>query len=662
MSAKRKTSAMATAVAMDDGDGHALKKRKVSLNEETPENTTEVGLEFLHQINVTRDKRNRLIATHFLTLPDRKRIPQYYMEIGLPMALDTIEGKLNRREYPTLTTLESDLRRMVSNAKSFNEKSSELFSDAEKIRKLVVAFMTKNNPAYESGDYAPFSTPVPPGWRERLQQLDAESHDLDADGETDPDEPADSTALSPTATGAHHNTLRNDRRESSTPVVPDAEGAGESFEGNSFQQAQEKILTELINLKNEELHPVCLKSAQKAVKGIRGREKPTGQTFMKSWQSFEDEISHVWNNAREYNEDGSDILKLAGQLESYFNRRLAEAKRAVSEPPQPKVKLRMSAKTPETNPKITLRFGGQKAGGSAGVSVDSEALKRQQDLVKAGANGQGTAASDPTPRSGTLNPFGGSPSALGSTKIPSLPTASQDSTRSASAERPTSSTNGVKNELAPGQSPALGAVQLNRELSRSSDPPNLAVSSMPPPSSVTSRIASNSPHPPTAANHLHGWNAQPSVTSFDSRWRQAGKDAKDALISNLSISTDPGLKLDRHFHLDIPPLAHTSQQSVTINIPKTHHYLRVVPTIASHAMQRPNKIFVTVGTQRLSSMPQRAEDTDPRKPLYEARVVPGVNRIEVEMIAGTPRGTPKGGSGQEIELEKVTVFVHVAKN
>lgn len=162
------------------------------------------------------------------------------------------QGKLNRLEYPTLTTLESDLRRMVSNAKSFNEKSSELFSDAEKIRKLVVAFMTKNNPAYETGDYAPFSTPVPPGWRERLQ-LEAESHDLDADGETDPDEPVDPTGLSPTATGAYHNTVPNNRRETSTPVVQDAEGAGESFEGNSFQQAQEKILTEMINLKNDEL-------------------------------------------------------------------------------------------------------------------------------------------------------------------------------------------------------------------------------------------------------------------------------------------------------------------------------------------------------------------------------------------------------------------------
>lgn len=66
-------------------------------------------------------------------------------------------------------------------------------------------------------------------------------------------------------------------------------------------------------------HPVCLKGAQKAVRGIKGREKPTGATFFKSWQAFEDEISHIWNNAREYNEDGSEISVLAGQLEVFHS-------------------------------------------------------------------------------------------------------------------------------------------------------------------------------------------------------------------------------------------------------------------------------------------------------------------------------------------------------
>ena len=63
----------------------------------------------------------------------------------------------------------------------------------------------------------------------------------------------------------------------------------------------------------------------------------------------------------------------------------------VAEPPQPRVKLRMPAKSPEPS-KITLKFGGQKSSSTPAMSVDSEALKRQQDLVRAGANGHATAS------------------------------------------------------------------------------------------------------------------------------------------------------------------------------------------------------------------------------------------------------------------------------
>ena len=142
---------------------------------------------------------------------------------------------------------------------------------------------------------------------------------------------------------------------------------------------------------------------QKLVRGVKGREKPTGHTLLKSWQAFEDESNHIWNNAREYNEDGSVISDLATQLEvsvaptlecgteylqSYFRRRLKEAKRFVQEPPQPKVKLRMPAPDP---PKLTLKFNAPKQTGSTGVSIDSESLKRQQELVNAGANGKTSA-------------------------------------------------------------------------------------------------------------------------------------------------------------------------------------------------------------------------------------------------------------------------------
>jgi hypothetical protein len=141
---------------------------------------------------------------------------------------------------------------MVSNAKSFNEKSSEVFSDAEKVRKLVVSWMTQNNPAYDDPSYTPFATLVPVGWQDRVQILDLEEvHDIDAEGETDPEEAAETTER-PTTGAPTTSANVSTRRASSTPEVQDAEGAGEGFEGNTFQQAQEKIMTEMINLKNEE--------------------------------------------------------------------------------------------------------------------------------------------------------------------------------------------------------------------------------------------------------------------------------------------------------------------------------------------------------------------------------------------------------------------------
>ena len=136
-------------------------------------------------------------------------------------------------------------------------------------------------------------------------------------------------------------------------------------------------------------------------------------------------------------------------------------------------------------------------------------------------------------------------------------------------------------------------------------------------------------------------------------------DASDALISNLTIATHPGLKLKRHFHLDIPPSPTASQQSVTITLPATHYCLQVFPTIASNVATRQSRIFVTLNNHRINPTPMKADELDPRRPLYDIRVMPGVNRLEVEMIAGSPRGVPKVGPGQDIEIEKVTLFVNL---
>lgn len=62
-------------------------------------------------------------------------------------------------------------------------------------------------------------------------------------------------------------------------------------------------------------HPVSLKSVAKRTKGIHGRAPPSNVTDFKTWDAFEEEVSFIWRNAREYNEDGSDMYNLANEFE-----------------------------------------------------------------------------------------------------------------------------------------------------------------------------------------------------------------------------------------------------------------------------------------------------------------------------------------------------------
>jgi hypothetical protein len=52
---------------------------------------------------------------------------------------------------------------------------------------------------------------------------------------------------------------------------------------------------------------------------------------------------------------------------------------------------------------------------------------------------------------------------------------------------------------------------------------------------------------------------------------------------------------------------------------------------------------------------------DQMQPLFEARLLPGVNRIEVEVIAAIPRGTTGPPGSQDVEFEKVTIFANLLR-
>jgi hypothetical protein len=50
---------------------------------------------------------------------------------------------------------------MIANAKQFNARGSDIYEDAERVRKTASNFMTKYNPAYRDPTYAAIATPIP---------------------------------------------------------------------------------------------------------------------------------------------------------------------------------------------------------------------------------------------------------------------------------------------------------------------------------------------------------------------------------------------------------------------------------------------------------------------------------------------------------------------
>ncbi|KAF2260192.1 Bromodomain-containing protein [Lojkania enalia] len=707
--AKRK----AAVAAASEMEGRPSKRQKGSgdteTTAETVETTTTQGLKFLESLKNAKDKTGRPIAVHFYDLPDKNKYPEYYDVIKLPVTINSMEAKLKNGQYTSLAQLESDCKRLINNAKSYNDKKSAIYDDAERLRKTASNWMVKHNPAYREPGYQAVPTPIP------------------GEEAIPPGKPIPRAVPTPKSAASTPDTGERPRRtaaalQASTPApsklrrsaVSEQEDNSPDFDGKTFQQAQDQIIRELIdyvepesdlqifqpfiNLPSRSLkdyyqlikRPMSLSAVQKRVRGVQGRNPPTGITDLKSWDAFEDEVTLIWQNAREYNEDGSDLYNLSLEFEEMFKKRLAEAKAKVDEPPQPKLKLNMSA-APKQQLKLKLRQSpgsdpntpAARSSATPGVIVDNEALLRQQRHVQESMNGNrssrpSSSGKPQTPQAS--NPFSGPRGASGT--IPLLA-----GSQSRTAGSPPAA-NGIKTDV---QSPALNSIRpastasdgLSQRLSVPAQTPHPV---MPPPHGG-SRPGSGSPHPngpigqqtgPYPQYHPPNYYVAPVTPHFENFRKTPLKSISEALIPKITLSTHPALNLPRPFSISIQANKQKTSYSVTIPVPPTHTYLQVVPHVPVALTSRLYRLFVIVNGNKTfevnrvpvtaginGSTPGSGFEGGKKKgePMYEAKLVLGVNRIEVEIIAEKDKkGKPESKDPKEqVEVEKCTIFVHLMK-
>lgn len=332
----------------------------------------------------------RPVAGYFEQLLPREGNEDYYQKIRMPISLETIERKLNNHDFATMSELESYMKRMVTNAKEYYQRNSEVYDDAERVRKATSNYMTKNNPAYKLiPNYSAIATPIPAdGDQEEQNEVrparasarakkeeeveeeeeDAEGEDEDEDADADEDEDAegeaDDDADEPVAPRRRpgrppKGVVTSAQKAADRLSIGGGKGDGQyeevPYSGLTFQQAQEKIVEELIRRKEDEYatpwklylcranqgfrdewayfepfmnlppralkdyyqlieEPMSLKKLQKLVKGIHGRGDATGVSDFKSWAAFEEKAGLLWENAFYYNEEGSEISEMAQEL------------------------------------------------------------------------------------------------------------------------------------------------------------------------------------------------------------------------------------------------------------------------------------------------------------------------------------------------------------
>ncbi|GAW22690.1 hypothetical protein ANO14919_122330 [Xylariales sp. No.14919] len=734
MESKRKASG-ANGLEMSGDTDRAAKRRKLIeeygdlANGETNESTTAYGLNILESIRATTDKNGRAVSPYFETLPSRTENAQYYKKIRLPLSLEVIEGKLREQKYPTLSSLESDFKRLVSNAKETNDRNSTIFGDAERVRKAVSNLMVKHNPAYKLGNYQAVPTPLPPtpepededdnedangeagedisvqATGEEGSDLvaqgdvdDAEVEDEEGEGEGDEEEEIeevgddeDDGAEGQEEEDEQEEEENDDRseptrrrgsswkradprssRDSATPgqkYIPRTGKADHYYENIpfselNFQQAQEKVVEELIRRKEDAdeypyfepfvylpprtlkdyyeiiAEPLSLKALQKQVRGQHGRSEATWVSDFKGWAAFEDQASLIWKNAYHYNEDGSEIFMMAQELEEMFQELLKEAKENVPEPPQPKIKLKLpqSAETPGHPKKITIHVGGKNSATGSPAPVT-------------GQSGESEVTRNETPVN--RNPFGGASSAGTSVNLSQLEKARSMSASVGPPSPGVKSVVGVPKTEDVVQTAPVSRPQATPTMTFQHFVPVVVNTPTPVHNGTTPQYQQPPPPPPPPKR-------SPTDILEAQKYRPHPIREADALMPRLVITIHPSLQVENNIITAFPASATDYHQEIVVNVPLSQFRLQVKPQVASYleTEQREWKLNVIHDTTRLypSSGPY-----DKREPIFDVTLRYGINRLEVTLIAALPRGD-KAPNGLNMEMERFVVHLNLLKH
>ncbi|XP_076845383.1 protein polybromo-1 isoform X5 [Brachyhypopomus gauderio] len=127
----------------DDDDVDDAHDNPGGSTEDEPASSLREVLEQLLDTVLTYTEHGRLISELFQRLPSKIQYPDYYAIIKDPIDLKTIAQRIQIGYYKSVNHMAKDIDLLVRNAKTYNEPGSQVFKDANNIKKIFAQRKTE---------------------------------------------------------------------------------------------------------------------------------------------------------------------------------------------------------------------------------------------------------------------------------------------------------------------------------------------------------------------------------------------------------------------------------------------------------------------------------------------------------------------------------------
>ncbi|XP_065097828.1 protein polybromo-1 isoform X3 [Paramisgurnus dabryanus] len=120
----------------DEDDGEDAQEIPSGSTEEESVSSLKEVLGQLLEAALTYTEHGRLISELFQRLPSKVQYPDYYAIIKEPIDLKTIAQRIQMGFYKSVNHMAKDIELLAKNAKTYNEPGSQVFKDANTIKKI----------------------------------------------------------------------------------------------------------------------------------------------------------------------------------------------------------------------------------------------------------------------------------------------------------------------------------------------------------------------------------------------------------------------------------------------------------------------------------------------------------------------------------------------